>query len=98
MPAVDVAKVALQKAMDDLALKTGIDELQSAGVDMYVSGQTLYVIGLSDQVVISGYDVSGRMIFAEQVSEATFTHELPVGNYVITIKGYVNGSRVIISR
>ncbi len=96
--AVDVAKVALQKAMDDLALKTGIDELQSAGVDMYVSGQTLYVTGLSDQVVISGYDVSGRMIFTEQVSEATFTRELPVGNYVITIKGYVNGSRVIISR
>ncbi len=96
--AVDVAKVALQKAMDDLALKTGIDELQSAGVDMYVSGQTLYVTGLSDQVVISGYDVSGRMIFTEQVSEATFTRELPVGNYVITIKGYVNGSKVIISK
>ncbi len=96
--AVDVAKVALQKAMDDLALKTGIEALQSAGIDMYVSGQTLYVTGLSNQVVISGYDVSGRMIFTEQVSEATFTRELPAGNYVIAIKGYVNGSALVISK
>ncbi len=94
----DSAKDALQKAIDNLALKTGIEALQSAGIDMYVSGRTLYVTGLNDQVVISGYDVSGRMIFTEQAVEATFTHELPAGNYVITIKGYVNGSALVISK
>ncbi len=90
----------LQTAFDNfketIVVDTSIDMLEGNGIFISTMNGKLYVTGLNDAVTISGYDLSGRMVFTETSSEGDYERSLSVGNYIISIKGYVNGSKLVI--
>ncbi len=92
--AYNTLKAAHELFLSKVVTETGIDVFSQNGIYIYSSNGKLYVTGLTEEVNITGYDMSGRSVFTEQAT-GDYSRDLTQGNYIISIQGYVNGNTVV---
>ncbi len=74
----------------------GIDVFAANGINIYSNDGKLFITGLTSEVLVSVYDMSGKAVMNEKASANEYVCELASGNYVISLQGYVNGSKVVL--
>ena len=80
-------------------VSTTANSIKQQNVDnlfVYVSGGILYVNNLTGKNVVSIYSLSGQLLSTAKTGNAQFNCSLPAGNYILTVRGDNNYSKIVV--
>jgi len=75
---------------------SGIKQINTNDLVVFVSGKTVDVNNLTGNNVISIYAITGQLIFVANTTGDQFTTTLHTGNYIINVRGVNNFSKLIV--